>query len=42
MAQGRDWRLAVVNMVMNMYKVQHQLVAQLFLFVNYYYDGFWP
>jgi hypothetical protein len=30
MAQGRDWWLATVNMVMNVDKVQHQLVAQLF------------
>lgn len=34
MAQVRDWGLAVVNMKMNVYKVQHQLVAQFFLFVN--------
>jgi hypothetical protein len=34
MAQGGDWGLAVVNMVMNIYKVQQQLVAQLFLYVN--------
>jgi len=34
MSQGRDWGLAVVNVVMNVYKVQQQLDVQLFLFVN--------
>jgi len=34
MSQGRDWGLAVGNVVMNVYKVQQQLVAKLFLFVN--------
>ena len=34
MAPVRDWGLAVVNLKMNVCKVKHQLVAQLFLFVN--------